>query len=211
MINRSHERYKYPRTFHLPFSPGLTRDDKIGDPQTLWGEFVVVTEKRDGENVSLYSDGYIHARSIDSTKNPGFSFLQNWWAKKAHLLPDGYRICGENLYACHSIPYNKLTSYLEIFSIWEGDRCLSWRLTEQWAEKLGVPTVPVIDKLVYNEKDILGFFNKLDFGTVEGIVVRYAGSFRMVEFESKVFKAVRPNHVQTDEHWNRSWTRNHLL
>ena len=42
---------KYPRTYHLPYSPGATKDDK--KLQAGWFEYfkdryVVVTEERDG-------------------------------------------------------------------------------------------------------------------------------------------------------------------
>ena len=44
---------KYPRTYHLPFSPGATKDDKrlSGDWFSHYkGKEVVITEKLDGEN-----------------------------------------------------------------------------------------------------------------------------------------------------------------
>ena len=48
-------RYKYPRTYHLPFSPGFTSDDKVlKDDSYFRGKEIVVTEKMDGENVSIY-------------------------------------------------------------------------------------------------------------------------------------------------------------
>lgn len=45
------EKYKYPRTRHLPSSPGATSDDKfISDFSGFKGKKVVITEKMDGEN-----------------------------------------------------------------------------------------------------------------------------------------------------------------
>lgn len=42
---------KYPRTFHLPWSPGVTRDDRIMPDYTIFeGQHVMICEKRDGEN-----------------------------------------------------------------------------------------------------------------------------------------------------------------
>ena len=47
-------RYKYPRTYHLPFSPGGTSDDKILlNDEHLNGIEVVVTEKTDGNALVL--------------------------------------------------------------------------------------------------------------------------------------------------------------
>ena len=74
---------KYPSTFHHPSSPGVQSDDKIATKKQLdsfVGEDVVILEKMDGENTTMYGhpDGF-HARSIDSA--------HNWtrdWCKKLH-------------------------------------------------------------------------------------------------------------------------------
>ena len=59
-------RVKYPRTFHLPYSPQRGEGDKVLPSDDIFrGKPVVVTEKMDGENTTLYAD-YLHARSIDS-------------------------------------------------------------------------------------------------------------------------------------------------
>ncbi len=40
---------KYPRTFHLPGSPGVSSDDKLlRDTPTMQAEQIVITEKMDG-------------------------------------------------------------------------------------------------------------------------------------------------------------------
>ena len=63
-------RVKYPRTAHLPWSPGATADDIYqGKLSSFEGKYVVVTEKMDGENTTLYRD-YMHARSVDSRFHP---------------------------------------------------------------------------------------------------------------------------------------------
>ncbi|MFE9924807.1 RNA ligase family protein, partial [Streptomyces sp. NPDC005774] len=49
-------RVHYPRTPHLPWSPGAASDDiRAGDLSGLRGREVVVTEKLDGENTTLYA------------------------------------------------------------------------------------------------------------------------------------------------------------
>ena len=56
---------KYPRTPHLPWSPGASDDDvRVADTAMSEGREVVVTEKLDGENTTLYADGgaSIHRR-----------------------------------------------------------------------------------------------------------------------------------------------------
>ena len=47
---------KYPRTYHLPYSPGATKDDK--KLQGEWfkyykGKEIVITAKLDGENIHM--------------------------------------------------------------------------------------------------------------------------------------------------------------
>jgi hypothetical protein len=56
-------RVKYPRTPHLPWSPGRSEDDIALDSieHLEHSEDIVVTEKLDGENTTLYHD-YLHAR-----------------------------------------------------------------------------------------------------------------------------------------------------
>ena len=61
----------------------------------------------------------------------------------AHSLPAGWRICGENTYGRHSIAYDALPSYFQLFAVYDADDvCLSWDETTQWAERLGVDLVP---------------------------------------------------------------------
>ena len=137
---------KYPRTYHLPWSPGRTRDDRVmsNTEQLVNAKEVVITEKMDGENTTLYSD-YIHSRSIDSERHPSQSWVRNFWAKMRWEIPDGWRLCGENLYAKHSIYYNNLPGYFLLFSVWnEKNECLSWKDTVEIATMLRIPLIPIL-------------------------------------------------------------------
>lgn len=62
------DRIKYGRTYHLPWSPGATSDDKMhAEVESLFGgQEIVVTEKLDGESTTIYADRFTHARSVDS-------------------------------------------------------------------------------------------------------------------------------------------------
>ena len=54
---------KYNRTYHLPWSPGATSDDKISnDISNLIDDYIIITEKLDGENCGMENDG-VYARS----------------------------------------------------------------------------------------------------------------------------------------------------
>ena len=48
---------KYPRTYHLPYSPGATKDDKKlqdGWFSSYIGQEIVITAKLDGENIPIF-------------------------------------------------------------------------------------------------------------------------------------------------------------
>lgn len=194
------KRYKYPRTRHLPWSPGATSDDLVSQGvEPFIDRRVVVAEKMDGENTTLYSD-HLHARSIDSRHHPSRTWVKALHGRIAFQIPEGWRVCGENLYAIHSITYTDLPSYFMVFSVWDSsNRCLSWNDTVEWAELLGLHTVPVL----YDGPFDLAWFDSFDVGTGtrEGYVVRLAESFAFEDFGTSVAKWVRPGHVQTDEHW----------
>ena len=196
------QRYKYPRTPHLSFSPGVSADDLKLDRHKLFENCqVVVTEKLDGENTTLYND-YIHARSIDSRHHPSRAWVKALQASIGNDIPQGWRICGENLYARHSIAYNDLKSYFYLFAIWNEDNyCLSWADTQEWAEILGLDIPQVMYEGVWNEEKIKAIADNLDEDICEGFVVRKANGFYYDDFALNMAKWVRPHHVQTDEHW----------
>ncbi|WP_211767419.1 RNA ligase family protein [Kutzneria sp. CA-103260] len=132
-------RIHYPRTPHLPWSPGAAADDlRTTDLSGFAGREVVVTEKLDGENTTLYRDG-LHARSLDSAHHPSRAWVKSLHGKVASAIPAGWRVCGENMYARHSVPYDRLDSWFYAFSVWAGDRCLSWDATVRFAAELAAP------------------------------------------------------------------------
>lgn len=195
---------KYPRSFHLPWSRGYTHDDKVAkNVNHFIGKEVVVTEKLDGEGTTLYRD-YMHARSINSANHPSRHWIKTFHASFAYRIPNDWRLCGENVYAKHSIYYRGLTSYFYLFSIWnEENICLSWDETIALADELGIETVPVLYRGIFDEEKIKRTFTgaSLFDGEQEGYVIRNAGSFHYDDFQYNLGKFVRMNHVQTSEHW----------
>jgi hypothetical protein len=187
---------------HLPWSPGTTSDDKImHDITPLLGKTVVITEKMDGENTNMYSDR-IHARSIDSKDHDSRHWVKGLWGSIKNEIPDGWRICGENLYAKHSLYYEELPTYFMVFSIWnENNVCLSWDETVSICGMLNLVHVPVIDIITFDEGYLRKLSNNLDLTKTEGYVVRNIESFGYDEFGDNVAKWVRAKHVTTDEHW----------
>ena len=191
---------KYPKTFHLPWSPGLLNDDRRMPLVPFEGQEVVITEKMDGENTTMYRN-HIHARSLDSANHPSRNWVKAFWGTFRYEMSEDLRICGENVYALHSIAYNNLRSYFLGFSAWEGDICLDWDSTILWFALLGIPSVPIMYRGKYNESVLRQFERELDFEKQEGYVVRLASSFHINDFQTCVGKYVRQGHVQTDEFW----------
>lgn len=194
--------YKYPSTSHLPFSLGLQRDDtKISTLEYLEGQEVVVTEKMDGENTTLYSD-YIHARSVDSRHHVSRDWVKNFWNTIRIDIPLGYRICGENLYARHSLAYDSLPTYFMGFSVWnEKNECLGWDDTLEMFELLGIEPVPTLYRGKFDLKHLQDLADSFDTNKKEGFVVRVTKSFGYNEFCTHIAKWVRSGHVQTNKHW----------
>lgn len=193
---------KYPRTYHLPWSLGLTKDDRVmSSLDNFIGKRVIVTVKCDGECSSLYKD-YLHARSIDYSPHPSRNLLKSLHAQIQGDIPEGWRICGENLYAKHSIHYKNLPSYFLVFSIWNNLTCLSWDETLEWIKLLDLKCVPVLYDGIWDEKLIKNLHTPCyDSDECEGYVVRVAESFYYRDFNRCVGKFVRENHVQTQSHW----------
>jgi len=193
-------RYKYPRTPHLPWSPGATSDDvRLLQADAFAGQDVVVTEKMDGENTTLYRDT-LHARSVDGRFHPSRAWVKALHGRISYRIAPGWRICGENLYARHSIAYPALPSYFMAFSVWNADnRCLGWDDTLRFVAALEIPTPPVLYRGPWDEARIRRL--SIDRGRQEGYVVRLAGGFDWNDFGCSIAKWVRPNHVTSHEHW----------
>jgi len=217
---------KYGRTYHYPFSPGTTSDDRINDD--YWNDLqqiqtLVHTEKLDGENNCLNKYGVFDRSHAAPTTSPWTATLREFWQRVRYELGD-LDIFLENLYAVHSIEYRNLEHHFYVFAIREADRWLSWEEVKFYAGLLDLPTVPEIeieqtpvDKVVYEQKiktvvSTPGALAPIDTitgkpCTMEGIVSRNAAAFPTHAFAHNVFKWVRKEHVKTNEHWTRNWKR----
>jgi hypothetical protein len=200
---------KFPKISHLPWSEGVDeRTDRVFSQedvvQNFQGREVVVTEKMDGENTSMYGD-YIHTRSLNSRNHPSRNWVKNLHAGIAHEIPGGWRVCGENVYARHSIHYRGLPSFFLVFAIYNGkNECLSWDETVGYATILGLATVPLLFRGTYDEGRVKACFTgKSAFaGSVqEGYVLRLAPAIPWNNHRSGFGKFVRKGHVQTSHNW----------
>jgi RNA ligase len=194
---------KYPRTYHLSWSPGATNDDRISDSvESLIGIDIVITEKLDGSNASITKDG-VYARShVDFSKNPWDKEMWNIYYKIKNDISEGVFLFGENMEGIHSIEYSNLTSYFYIFGVIDNNIWVPWSEVEEYSFLLDIPTVPVLFKGVVNsEKELKELTETLSKqpsslgGIRECIVVRNADMFHNDDFSTNVMKWVRKGHV----------------
>lgn len=210
---------KYNRTYHLPWSPGATSDDKVSKSiDNLIGIDIIITEKLDGENCGMINDG-IYARSHATFTTSAWSreVRQIHDIKVRGQLDDNVYLFGENMEGVHSIEYSNLKSYFYLFGVRDNNIWIPWQSVEEYAYLLDLELVPVLFKgKVNSEKELKDLVNDLvskpsDLGGErEGIVVRNAGLFHNDDFADNVMKWVRANHVTTDEHWTRNWKKSKI-
>lgn len=221
---------KYGRTYHYPFSPGTTSDDRI--QYDYWDylramSLVVHTEKLDGENNCLSRLGVFARSHAAPTTSPWTGELRRRWEILRHDLGE-LELFGENLYAIHSIRYERLEHHFYVFAIRVGTEWLSWEEVQFYAAAFDFPTVPVLgigqvpeDEPVFRKQILAWAAEESPLGSVEaatgapctreGIVTRNAAGFSAGDFAGNVFKYVRKGHVTTDAHWTRNWQRAPLL
>ena len=207
---------KYNRTYHLPWSPGSTNDDRISDNvESLLGTEIVITEKLDGENCGMTDEGvYARSHATFTTSPWSREVRQLHKTKVENMLGDGVFLFGENMEGIHSIEYSNLDSYFYIFGVRDNEIWIPWEQVEEYSYLLDIPTVPVLFKGVVNSvkelqqivEDLVSKPSELG-GKREGIVVRTTGMFHNDDFVDNVMKWVRKDHVSTDIHWTRNWKK----
>jgi hypothetical protein len=185
------------------------------------------TEKLDGENNCLNSYGVFARSHAAPTSSPWTSAIRQRWDILKHDLGD-LEIFGENLYAIHSIEYQRLEHHYFVFAIRCQDMWLSWEEVAFYAAAFDLPTVPVlVRKADFSSEssfksDVIALagapsvFDSYDIQTGqacsrEGVVSRNAAAFSVDALGTNVFKYVRKGHVKTDEHWTRHWKRAPLV
>lgn len=213
---------KYPKIFHLPFSAGISRDDKVlKSVDHFFNQDIIVTEKIDGSNVSLDRFG-CYSRSTKNPSHPSFNALKSFHAILKPNLWANHQYFGEWCYAKHSIKYNSLPAYFLLFGILSMELkpelplyWASWEYTITHLKKLNasygldIHTVPVLfEGKVHNANELEQLALSLTtepscYGAEEkeGVVIRLAQEFRHKDFTRSIAKFVRANHVQTDTHW----------
>jgi hypothetical protein len=205
-------RTKYPRTYHLPFSPGRGKDDKVmWSVDHLVGLPLTITEKMDGSNVCMTNKECFSRSHSGPPTHESFNGFKALHSTIKNLIRDDILIFGEWCFAKHSISYDKLPAYFLLFGVKDtaNNEWGSWQDVELFAQHLGVRTVPVIEQeIVFKTAKELEQFvtyeaNKQSLcgNDREGLVVRKRLAFDDKEFSTMMAKYVRKNHVQTTTHW----------
>jgi hypothetical protein len=212
---------KYPRTSHLPFSPGGTNDDRrLESLDHFMLEPLVVTEKLDGSNLCMTHDDLFARSHAGPPSHPSFDQAKAIHAQVKWNIPHGVSIFGEWCYAVHSIEYQSLPAHFMVFGIRNdvSGIWLSWESVEAQAKLLNLNTVPVLHRFdteiprefqetverIAAEPSVYG-------ATREGVVVRFEREFLDSLFHVRCAKWVRANHVQTDDHWKHQEIRKQRL
>lgn len=204
-MGHPNELVKYPRTPHLPSSPGATSDDKHITAETLAylssGIELVVSEKLDGGNYTMTRSSSF-ARSLDSGTHSWDTKAKAMWARIRWDIPEGWRISGESLHARRSVGYDNLEDIYLVFGIWdETNTLLDWDSMVEYCELLGLKTVPLLYRGSDFKQAVTVWQSQKDESCSEGFVVRSAGRIAYGDFSSSFAKWVRANHVTTDASW----------
>jgi hypothetical protein len=209
---------KHPKMLHLPWSGLVTEDDrKLKTDAVFHKQEVIVTEKIDGENITLAKD-YWHPRSLHKKQHWSRDYVQGLHGRIGYQIPEGYRICGENCYATHTIQYDRLPHYFLVHSIWRQRVCLSWDDSLLLAESLGLTMVPLLYRGLYDLEAIQSAVCAMRLrsicatgpGTQEGYVIRLARSFNLSHFAESVGKYVNPAFRQAFDEAEDHWSAGHL-
>lgn len=190
---------KYPRTYVLPWSDMVGEGDQtIVSLQPLRSGPVVVTEKMDGENVSLYRD-FLHTRSVSRIPHVSRAWLDTFWDKIRHSIPPDWRICGEYLFVTHTVGYRSLPSYFMAFSVWnERNVCLDWGSTAAFLQRLGIAQVPALYHGLFDRAAIELAWRTNGTPNSEGYIVRATKEFTLRDFRQFVGKYIRRGYQQSE-------------
>jgi hypothetical protein len=212
---------KFPRIRHLPWSPGVSKDDLVGDSFFFLDSPIACTisEKMDGSNVALTRDAVFARTHAHPPTHSSFNALKALHASIRHCIPEGFTVFAEWCWAVHSLVYEKLPNP-PLFLIGVRSEVASWSSQlepgtwldvprcKELAEQIGIPHVPIIwqGSLIAPRGTMDGIERVLKYPPAygperEGFVIRYSGTIRDADWDKLVAKWVRAGHVTTDEHW----------
>lgn len=190
---------KYPRTFVLPWSDVVGVGDRpLASLTLLENAPVIVTEKMDGENVSLYRN-FLHTRTVSRIPHESRVWLDGFWEKVRWQIPEDWRVCGEYLFVRHTVGYRALPSYFMAFSVWnEKNVCLGWHETSAFLDRAGIARVPLLYEGPLCRDAIDRAWRETGTPGSEGYILRSAGSFALCDFRRLTGKFIRAGYQQSE-------------
>ncbi len=190
---------KYPRTYLLPWSESTNEGERdLASIEPFMGRRVVLTEKMDGENVTLYRD-FMHTRSVETHRHASREWLEWRWQEIRERIPPGWRICGEYVFAKHTIEYANLPSYFLGFSVWnERNVCLDWDATRAFMDIIGMACVPVLYDGIFDLSRIDEVWRRHGGPHSEGYVMRLADEIPYRDFRRLAGKFIRADYRQSE-------------
>lgn len=212
----------YPRIAHLVQGLG-TPDDRVL-PSTVSGDLldseVIVEEKLDGANVSIWvdDDGRLScatragpgARDRAGQLGPLRAWLAANDARLRDMLGDWPVVYAEWLLLAHSVSYDRLPSYLVVLDLWDPDEGFAdVEDRDELSDRVNVPHPPRLWRGVPRSVERLEhLITRSAWGAEpsEGVIVRRVGAG-----EPRMAKLLRPGFLHLgDEHWMAGRPRNRL-
>lgn len=205
---------KYPRIGLLD-SAGASADDLVLEPRlrgAWFGTPVVVEEKLDGANVSIWIDDDQHVAcasrgGVGAMDRAGqMGRLRAWAAEHTSalsaLLCDGSVLYGEWLYLEHSVRYDALPDWLVALDLWHpGYGFMAVEERDRRCAVAGVVCAPVLYRgVLRGDADLVRLAGTSRFGhmPMEGLILRKE---RDGHLEDRV-KWLRPGFARVREaHW----------
>lgn len=190
---------KYPRTYLLPWSESSNEGERdIGTTEQFVGRRVVLTEKMDGENITLYRD-FMHTRSVETHRHASREWMERRWQDIRDRIPPDWRICGEYVFATHTIEYANLPSYFLGFSVWNAQNvCLDWDATRAFLDALGLACVPVLYDGPFDLAHLDEVWRRHGGPHSEGYVMRVADEIPYRDFRRLAGKFIRADYRQSE-------------
>lgn len=203
--------YGFPVISHLPWSPGITESElatsKTEIASFLVGQNVVITEKMDGENITMYNDAMHSSGPHAEMREESYDWIQQYLNDNGWKVPIRIRVCGEHMYARHNISYDNLESFFLVHSVWHDKVCFGWDETKRVAGDMGMVMVPTLwEGKIENYKHLIDLTEEFITDDMEGLVVRLTRPLTH-SFKSRkrpimgMYKYIRAAELPDREHW----------
>lgn len=182
----------YPRTPHLWPVPG--RPSRLvlsaAEARRWLCEPVVVEEKLDGANVSLWADGSVQVASRGGAgamdRGGQLGRLRAWAAERSadlrELLAGGHVLYGEWLWLRHGIGYDRLPDWLVALDLWHPDRGFADLMErDERCARAGLVVPPrLFTGVLHDRETLLALLgqSRVGPGPAEGLVLRASGGRR---------------------------------